>query len=132
MEPQFPDLPAEVPGVGLADVLGVLGEQADEEIDPAEVAVGQAGEPGPDLRLDLDRAVACDLVVRRDLVAVRAASAAELALNPRRLPVGISVAGELPRLAHRASLGPPSACTRHRYSSSHLVRKYLDQGRYST
>ena len=41
MEPQFPDLPAEVSGGGLAEVLGVLGEQADEEVDPAEVAVGQ-------------------------------------------------------------------------------------------
>jgi hypothetical protein len=29
---------------------GVLGEQADEEVDPAEVAVGQDGQPGPDLR----------------------------------------------------------------------------------
>ncbi len=56
-----------------------------------------------------------DLVVRRDFVAVPAASAAELALNPRWLPVGVSVAGELPRRAHRASLGPPSACTRHCY-----------------
>jgi len=27
VEPQFPDLPAEVPGVGFAEVLGVLGEQ---------------------------------------------------------------------------------------------------------
>jgi hypothetical protein len=54
VEPQFPDLPAEVSGVGLAEILGVLGEQADEEVDPAEVAVGQAGQPGPDFRLDLD------------------------------------------------------------------------------
>jgi hypothetical protein len=54
-----------------------------------------------------------DLVVRRDLVTVPAAGAAELALNPWWLPVGVAVAGELPRLAHRASLGPPRACTRH-------------------
>jgi hypothetical protein len=54
VEPQFPDLPAEVPAVGLAEVLGVFGEQADEEVDPAEVAVGQAGQPGSDFRLDLD------------------------------------------------------------------------------
>jgi len=68
-----------------------------------------------------------DLVVRRDFVAVRAASAADLALDPWRLPVGIAVAGELPRLAHRASLGPPSACTRHCYSS-HLLRKVPESG----
>lgn len=37
--------------VGLGEVLSVLGEQADEEVDPAEVAVGQAGQPGPDFRL---------------------------------------------------------------------------------
>jgi hypothetical protein len=54
MKPQFPDLSAKVTGVGLAEVLGVLGEQADEEVDPAEVTVGQAGQPRPDLRLDLD------------------------------------------------------------------------------
>ncbi len=28
----------------------MLGEQADEEVDPAEVPVGQAGQPGPDFR----------------------------------------------------------------------------------
>ena len=31
MEPQFPDLPAQVAGVRLAEILGVLSEQADEE-----------------------------------------------------------------------------------------------------
>jgi hypothetical protein len=31
VEPQFPDLPAEVSGVGLAEVLSVLGEQADKK-----------------------------------------------------------------------------------------------------
>jgi hypothetical protein len=29
--------------VRLAKIAGVLGEQADEEVDPAEVTVGQAG-----------------------------------------------------------------------------------------
>jgi hypothetical protein len=51
--------PAEVSGVGLAEVLSVLGEQADEEVDPAEVAVGQAGQPGPDFMLDLDLIQLC-------------------------------------------------------------------------
>jgi hypothetical protein len=32
----------------------VLGEQADEEVHPAEVAVGQLFKPGPDFRFDLD------------------------------------------------------------------------------
>ncbi len=41
-------------GVGLAEIFGVLGEQADEEVDPAEVAVGQPGQPGPDFGLDLN------------------------------------------------------------------------------
>jgi hypothetical protein len=36
-------------GVRLAEIFGVLGEQADKEIDPAEVTVGQSGQPGPDL-----------------------------------------------------------------------------------
>src|SRR5215471_14677781 len=54
VEPQLPDLPVEVTGVGLAEVFGVLGEQADEEVDPAEVTVGQAGQPGPDFGLDFN------------------------------------------------------------------------------
>src|SRR5271169_5602134 len=41
VEQQFPDLPAEVSGVGLAEVLGVLGEQTDEESTRPKVAVGQ-------------------------------------------------------------------------------------------
>ncbi len=41
-------------GVRLAEIFGMLGKQADEEIDPAEVTVGQSGKPGPDLGLDLD------------------------------------------------------------------------------
>src|ERR1700684_431306 len=45
-----------------------------------------------------------DLVVCRDLVAAPAAGATELAPDPRWLPVGVAVAGELPGLAHRASL----------------------------
>jgi hypothetical protein len=48
MEPQFPDLAAEVSCVWLAEIFGMLSEQADEEVNPAEVAVGQAGQPGPD------------------------------------------------------------------------------------
>ena len=39
MEPQLPDLTTQVPGVRLAEILGVLSKQADEEIDAAEVAV---------------------------------------------------------------------------------------------
>jgi hypothetical protein len=54
MEPQLSDLPAQVTGVGLAEVFGVLSEQADEEVDPAEVAVGQTGQPGPDFGFDLN------------------------------------------------------------------------------
>jgi hypothetical protein len=30
-------------GIGLAQIVGLLGEQADEEIDPAEVTVRQPG-----------------------------------------------------------------------------------------
>jgi hypothetical protein len=41
MEPQFPDLAAQVTGIGLAEVHSVLGKQADQEIDPAEITVGQ-------------------------------------------------------------------------------------------
>ena len=37
----------------------MLGEQADKEVDPAEVASGQAGQPGPDFRLDLDLIQPC-------------------------------------------------------------------------
>jgi hypothetical protein len=37
VEPQFPDLPAEVAGVQFAEIFGALGRQADEEVDPAEV-----------------------------------------------------------------------------------------------
>jgi hypothetical protein len=50
MEAQFADLAAEVTGVRLAEVLGVLSEQADEEVGPAEVAVGEFLQPGPGLR----------------------------------------------------------------------------------
>ena len=55
MEPQLADLPAQVMGVGLAEVLGLLGEQADEEVGPAEVAVAQALQPGPDFGFDFHR-----------------------------------------------------------------------------
>ena len=54
VEPQFPDFPAQVAGIGLAEILGLLGEQADVEVDPAEVTVAQPGQPGTDFRLDLD------------------------------------------------------------------------------
>jgi DNA primase len=54
VEPQFPDSPAKVTGIGLTEVLGLLGEQADVEVDPAEVTVAQCGQPGTNFRLDLD------------------------------------------------------------------------------
>jgi hypothetical protein len=53
VEPQLPDLAAQVTGIRLAEVLGMLGKQADEEIDPAEIPVGQVLQPGPDFGLDL-------------------------------------------------------------------------------
>jgi hypothetical protein len=53
VESQFPDLPAEVTGIWLAEVLGALGEQADEEVHAAEVTVIESGQPGADLGLDL-------------------------------------------------------------------------------
>src|SRR6266702_2788955 len=53
VEPQLPDLAAKVTGVGLAEVRSVFGKQADEEIDPAEVTVGQILQPGPYFGLDL-------------------------------------------------------------------------------
>jgi hypothetical protein len=40
VEPQFPDLATKMTGVRLAEIFGMLGEQADKEIDPAEVTVG--------------------------------------------------------------------------------------------
>jgi hypothetical protein len=39
VEPQFPDLAAQVAGIRLAEVGSVAGKQADEEIDPAEITV---------------------------------------------------------------------------------------------
>ena len=39
MEPQFPNLPVQVPWVRLAELVGLLGEQADQEVDPAEVSI---------------------------------------------------------------------------------------------
>lgn len=42
VESQLTDLPAEVAGVRLAERLGMLGEQADEEVDPAKVAISEA------------------------------------------------------------------------------------------
>lgn len=55
MEPELADFPAEVAGIGLAEGLCLPGEQADQEVGPAEVPVAEPLEPGPDLRLDLDR-----------------------------------------------------------------------------
>ena len=43
VEPQLPDPSAQVAGARLAEIAGVLGEQAHEEVDPAEVAIRQAG-----------------------------------------------------------------------------------------
>ncbi len=54
MEPQLPNLPAEVAGVRLTECLGVLGEQADEEVDSTKVAVSKAFQPRPHLGLNLN------------------------------------------------------------------------------
>ena len=54
VEPQLAYLPTKVARIGLAESLGLLGEQADEKVGAAEVPVAKAFEPGPDLRLDLD------------------------------------------------------------------------------
>jgi hypothetical protein len=43
VEPQLPDLPAKVTGIGLAEIVGLLSEQADEKVHPAEVTIGQPG-----------------------------------------------------------------------------------------
>ena len=47
MESQFPDLPAQVAGVRLAEIFRMLSKQADEEVDAAEVAMAQPGQPRP-------------------------------------------------------------------------------------
>jgi hypothetical protein len=54
VESQLADLPAEMPGVGLAERLGLFGEQTDQEVDPAEIVVVQPGQPRSDLWLDFD------------------------------------------------------------------------------
>ena len=54
MEPQLADLALEVAGVWLAECFGTLGAQADKEVDPAEIPIREAFQPGPHLRLDLD------------------------------------------------------------------------------
>jgi len=36
-------------GMGLSEISRVLGQQANEEVNPAEVTVGQPGQPRPDL-----------------------------------------------------------------------------------
>jgi len=38
-----------VAGIGLAEIFRVLGQQANEEVNPAEVTVGQPGQPRPNL-----------------------------------------------------------------------------------
>jgi hypothetical protein len=43
-----------VAGVRLAEIFGVLSKQSDEEVDAAEVAVAQPGQPGPHFGLDLN------------------------------------------------------------------------------
>jgi hypothetical protein len=48
-----------VAGVRLAEIPGVLSEQADEEVDAAEVAVTQPGQPGPHFWFDLDLVQTC-------------------------------------------------------------------------
>ena len=53
-------LPVEyVVGLAVPGFADHLGAQGDKEVDPAEVAVGQAGQPGPDFRLDLDLIQPC-------------------------------------------------------------------------
>ena len=59
MEPQFPDLPAQVARVRLAEIFGVLSKQANEEVDAAEVAVAQTGQSGPHFRFDLNLVQTC-------------------------------------------------------------------------
>ncbi len=44
-----------MPAVRLAQVFRPFGEQADKEVEPAEVPVAHCRQPGPDLGLDLDR-----------------------------------------------------------------------------
>lgn len=55
----FPDLAAQVAGIGLTEIFGVLSKQADKEIDVAEVAAAQSSQPGPDFRLDLNLEQTC-------------------------------------------------------------------------
>ena len=40
-------------GAGLTELLRMLGEQANQEVDSAEVTVRQCGQPGPNLWLQL-------------------------------------------------------------------------------
>jgi hypothetical protein len=54
MEPQLPDLASQMAGLGLAEIFGVPGEQANQEVHPAEVTVTQLRQPGSHLGLDLD------------------------------------------------------------------------------
>jgi len=42
VEPELADFPAKVAGIGLAEGVGLLGEQADQEVGTAEIAVAEA------------------------------------------------------------------------------------------
>jgi hypothetical protein len=54
MEPQLPDFACQVAGVGLAEIFGALGEQADQKVHPAEVMITQLAQPGSHFGLDPD------------------------------------------------------------------------------
>jgi deoxyribonuclease V len=54
-EPQLADFLAKVPSVGRAPVVGLLGEQGRRESRPAETAVAETPQPGPDFGCDLHR-----------------------------------------------------------------------------
>jgi hypothetical protein len=46
-------------GIGLAEIFRVLGQQASEEVNPAEVTVGQPGQPRPNLGFQLHLIEVC-------------------------------------------------------------------------
>jgi len=49
VEPQLTHLAIQVAGIQLTECLGTLGEQGDQEVNPAEGAVRQAVQPHPHL-----------------------------------------------------------------------------------
>jgi hypothetical protein len=55
VEAQLTHLPLQVAGVRLAEGLGLLGEQANQEVDTTEVPIGQGLQPSANLWLDLHR-----------------------------------------------------------------------------